>query len=239
MRVTEGRALSMSLALAGAASELGAQTVISVPFTSGFVGTRGTSAGTANNVLTFATLEIARIFFIQSSSTNTFEIQGNDIPGTMRIVRTNGTILDLPASANWRNSGGATYLIGFLPRPSSPITLTYSGGSIQITDGAVNGGTSIGGYAAAYAGSKLTNGQSTNGHAAISQVLGGLNDYLATVIASRPAGPVTVTALSTSSSTPTITGTATVGTGEALTVVVNGVQYSASTSPAIVRSGST
>ena len=57
-------ALSMSLALAGAASELGAQTVISVPFTSGFVGTRGTSAGTANNVLTFATLEIARIFFI-------------------------------------------------------------------------------------------------------------------------------------------------------------------------------
>ena len=203
-------ALSMSLALSGAASELGAQTVISVPFTPGFIGTRGTSAGTANTVLTFATLEIARIFFIQSSSTSTFEIQGNDIPGTMRIVRTDGTILDLPASANWRNSGGTTYLIGFLPRPTSPITLTYGGGSIQITDGAVNGGTSIGGYAAAYAGSKLTDGQSTNGNAAISQVLAGLNDYLATVIASRPAGPVTVTSLSTSSTTPTITGTATV-----------------------------
>ncbi len=232
-------ALSMSLTLGGAASELGAQTMISVPFTNGFVGTRGTSAGTANNVLTFATLEIARIFFIQSSSTSTFEIQGNDIPGTMRIVRTNGTILELPASANWRNSGGTTYLIGFLPRPTSPITLTYSGGSIQITDGAVNGGTSIGGYAAAYAGTKLTDGQSTNGNAAISQVLAGLNDYLATVIASRPAGPVTVTSLGTSSTTPTITGTATVGTGEVLTVVVNGVQYSTSTSPAIVRSGNT
>ena len=111
-------ALSMSLALSGAASELGAQTVISVPFTTGFIGTRGTSAGTANTVLTFATLEIARIFFIQSSSTSSFEIQGNDIPGTMRIVRTDGTILDLPASANWRNSGGTTYLIGFLPRPT-------------------------------------------------------------------------------------------------------------------------
>ncbi|WP_411280875.1 YDG domain-containing protein [Gemmatimonas sp.] len=227
----------MSMALAGAAAELGAQTVISVPFTSGFAGNRGTSAGTANNVLTFATLQIARIFFIQSSSTNTFEIQGNDIPGTMRIVRTDGTILDIPASANWRNSGGTTYLIGFLPRPVSPITLTYSGGSIQITDGAVNGGSSIGGYAAGYAGTKLADGQSTNGNAAISQVLAGLNDYLATVVASRPAGPVTVTALSTSSTTPTITGTATVGTGEVLTVVVNGVQYSTSTSPAIVRSG--
>ena len=232
-------ALGISLALAGAASELEAQTTISVPFTSGFVGTRGTSAGTGNNVLTFATLEIARIFFIQSSSTSTYEIQGNDIPGTMRIVRTNGTILDLPASANWRNSGGTTYLIGFLPRPTSPITLTYSGGSIQITDGAVNGGTSIGGYAAAYAGVRLTDGQSTNGNAALSQVLAGLNDYLATVIASRPAGPVTVTASSTSSTTPTITGTATVGTGEVLTVVVNGVQYSTSTSPAIIRSGNT
>ena len=27
-------------------------------------------------------------------------------------------LLDLPASANWRNSGGTTYLIGFLPRPT-------------------------------------------------------------------------------------------------------------------------
>ena len=81
----------------GAAAQ--AQTVISVPFTNGFIGTRGSSAGTANNVLTFATLEISRIFFIQTSSGSTFEIQGNDIPGTMRIVRTDGTVIDMPASA--------------------------------------------------------------------------------------------------------------------------------------------
>jgi len=132
-----------------------AQNIISVPFTQGFIGTRGSSAGTANNVLTYPTLQIARTFFIQSSSVSTFELQGNDIPGTLRIVRTNGTTIDIPASANWRNNGGGTYLIGILPRPVSPITLTYSGGSISITDGSVNGGTSVGGYIAGYGGSTV------------------------------------------------------------------------------------
>ncbi len=103
-----------------------AQNIISVPFTKGFIGTRGSSAGTANNVLTFQTLQIARTFFIQSSSLNEFEeLQGNDIAGTLRIVRTNGTTIDIPASANWRiSSNGNTELIGILPRPVSPITLT-------------------------------------------------------------------------------------------------------------------
>lgn len=215
------------------AAPLAAQNIISVPFTQGIIGTRGSSSGTANNVLTYQTLGIARTFFIQNSSTNTFELQGNDIPGTLRIVRTSGAILDIPASANWRNSGGTTYLLGILPRPSSPITYTYGGGSINITDGTVNGGTSVGGYIAGYVGATLVDGNSTSGNAAQSQLLSALNEYLATVIGSRPSGPVTVTAQSTTSRTPTIAGTATLGAGEALTVIIGGTQYSTSTTPAL------
>lgn len=228
---------TMLLALLALPSVARAQNIISVPFVDGFIGNRGSSAGTANNVLTYATLEISRTFFIQSSSTTTFELQGNDIPGTLRIVRTNGTTLDIPASANWRNSGGSTELIGILPRPTSPVTLNFTGGSIQITDGSANGGSSVGGYIAGFAGVALLDGESTSGNAAQSQVLGGLNSYLSTVVASRPNGPVTVNALSTTNTTPTLTGTATLAGGEALSVVVNGLEYTGSTSPAVQRSG--
>lgn len=227
------------LAVAASARTARAQNVISVPFTNGFIGNRGSSAGSSNAVLTFATLGITRAFFIQSSSSSQFELQGNDIPGTLRIVRANGTTLDIAASANWRNSGGTTYLIGILPRPTSPITFAYSGGSIQITDGASPGGSSVGAYIAAYAGAVLADGANASGNAAQAQVLSGLNSYLSTVVASRPAGPVTVTTLTTASTTPTLTGTATLGAGESISVVVNGVQYSATSSPAVSSSAGT
>ena len=240
-RAGQWRGVATSLlaivAAIGSAPTAAAQNIISVPFTQGFIGTRGSSAGTANNVLTYQTLGISRTFFIQNSSTNSFELQGNDIPGTLRIVRTDGVTLDIPASANWRNSGGTTYLMGILPRPTSPITYTYPGGSISITDGSVNGGSSIGGYLAGYNGSTLTDGASTSGNAAQSQLLSALNAYLTTVVTFRPAGPVTVTGLTTSSTTPTIAGTATVASGEALTVVVAGVQYSTLSSLAVIRNG--
>lgn len=230
---------TMLLALVALPSVARAQNIISVPFTDGFIGTRGSSAGSANAVLTYATLEISRTFFIQSSSTTTFELQGNDIPGTMRIVRTNGTTLDIPASANWRNSGGSTYLIGILPRPVSPVTLNYTGGSIQITDGSSPGGSSVGGYIAGYGGAVLIDGDNTSGNAAQSQVLSGLNSYLSTVVASRPNGPVTVNTLSTTNTTPTLTGTATLAGGDALSVVVNGIEYTDTSSPAVQLSGNT
>ncbi|MFN8670127.1 MAG: YDG domain-containing protein [Gemmatimonadaceae bacterium] len=229
--------LPVALATVGASAPLGAQNIISVPFTDGFIGTRGSSAGTANNVLTFGTLEIWRIFFIQNSSTNSFELQGNDIPGTLRIVRVDGTFIDMPASCNWRNSGGSTYLIGILPRPVSPVTLNYTGGSIQITDGSNSGGSSLGGYIAGYAGVPLLDGDNTSGNAAQSQVLSGLNSYLTTVVAQRPAGPVTVNTLSTTNTSPTLSGSATLAGGEDLTVSVNGVEYSQWTFPQVQLSG--
>jgi len=70
-------------------------------------------------------------------------------------------------------------------------------------------------------------------------VLTALNTYLATVISLRPAGPVTVTSLNTSSTTPTITGTATIQAGEQLAVVVGGVQYTSSTTPSVATGAGT
>lgn len=63
------------------------------------------------------------------------------------------------------------------------------------------------------------------GDAATSQVLSGLNDYLTSVASNRPAGPVTVTALTTTDTTPNLTGSVTLASGEILSVVVNGVKY--------------
>ena len=85
----------------------------------------------------------------------------------------------------------------------------------------------------------LADGASTSGSAAQSQLLSALNAYLTTVVSSRPAGPVTGTALTTSSTTPMIVGTAIIAAGKALTVVVSGVQYSTSSLPAKISSGNT
>lgn len=215
-----------------------AQNIISVPFTSGFIGSSPQSINGSNSVLTYQTLQIARTFFIQSSSVSIFQVQGNDIPGTLRIVRTDGTAIDIPASATWRNNGGTTNLIGILPRPVSPITLTYSGGSINITNGSVPGGTSVGGYIAGFGGTPVGDNGSASGNAG-NGMIDDLNAYLATVVASRPAGPVTVTSINTSSTTPTITGTATIQAGQTLSVVVGGIQYTNATTPSVVAGSGT
>ncbi|MCM0059334.1 MAG: gliding motility-associated C-terminal domain-containing protein [Algoriphagus sp.] len=59
--------------------------------------------------------------------------------------------------------------------------------------------------------------------------MGDLNDYLTAFTAARPAGPVTVAQLTTSSTNPTLTGTATLASGESLSIEFNGVVYTTST----------
>lgn len=231
--------IQLGVALVGWAAPVSAQNPVSVPFPNGFIGTRGSNPQDAQNVSTFATLGIARIFFIQSSPSNQFvALQGNDVAGTIRLVGTNGQTLDVPGSVVWRqNSGSTTILIGFIPKPPSPVTWTYGAGSkLTISSGMVSGGSNIGGYLAGYAGPYAANGSNQNGNAA-STILNDLNAYLATVAQARPAGPVTVNALSTASSTPTITGSATLQSGETFSVIVAGVEYRTTTSPAVVVSG--
>jgi hypothetical protein len=237
----QNAAVLAGLALVGWAAPLHAQTTVSVPFPKGFIGSRGNNAQDATNVTTFASLGISRMFFMQSSPTNVFvSLQGNDIAGTLRFVGTNGQILDVPGSLVWRQSlTGVTVMLGFIPRPATPVTWTYGEGStLTISSGDVAGGSNVGAYFAGFAGPYATDGTDQIGNAA-SNVLDDLNAYLASVLASRPAGPVTVDPLTTSATTPTLTGSVTLQEGETFSVIVNGVEYTTATEPGLVISGTT
>ena len=63
--------------------QLGAfsQNQLSVPFTNGFIGVKGSNSQQANTIKTYATLGIAKTFFIQNSaSASVFKLQGNYVP---------------------------------------------------------------------------------------------------------------------------------------------------------------
>lgn len=74
-------------------SSLHAQTEISVPFTNGFIGVAG-NGQSATSIKTFTTLGIAKAFFVQQSSSASFQLQGNDIPGVVRIQLNSGQVID-------------------------------------------------------------------------------------------------------------------------------------------------
>ena len=67
----------------------------------------------------------------------------------------------------------------------------------------------------------FTDGTNISGNAA--GVIDALNAYLVTNNANSPIGPVDVTGQTTVNTTPTITGTVTLASGETLKVEVNGV----------------
>jgi len=75
--------------------------VVSVPFNEGFVGTVGSNTQKAANIKTFEALGISRIVFSQNSGSSSFEIQGNDIPGTLRLFQRTQYI-DVPGAVVWR-----------------------------------------------------------------------------------------------------------------------------------------
>jgi gliding motility-associated-like protein len=221
-------------------SALHAQTVeVSVPFSEGFIGVKGSNPQDATNITTFTTLGIAKAFFVQQSASGVFEIpsgyQGNDIPGTIRLQLTSGQIIEFPGAIVWREtaSGNTVRLFGVLPNISiSPINFTYGGSSTYTINS-----TSDLGFKKIGANLTFTDGSNVSGNAATSGLLDDLNAYLTTTQGLRPAGPVTVTAQTTSNTTPTVTGTATLQSGETLSVTVNGVVYT--TANGLVITGST
>lgn len=72
-----------------------AQNYLSVPFNSGFIGRVGNNSQKADNIQSFSTLGLSNAYFIQNSSSNSFEVQGNDITGTVRLVSITGEVLDI------------------------------------------------------------------------------------------------------------------------------------------------
>jgi hypothetical protein len=202
-----------------------AQNEISVPFTVGFIGTVGSNSQTANNIKTFNTLGVNRAFFVQNSNSNIFQVQGNDITGSVRLQLNNGQVINIPGAIVWRLTSGSTlHAFGFIPSTTiQPVSFTYGSSLTYTINSTSNFGLRL--IASTYA---FTDNTSESGNAATTGLLTALNDYLATTQSLRPAGPVTVNTLTTSNKTPTLTGTATLAAGQTLTVSVNNVLYSTS-----------
>ena len=100
---------------------LHSQTVeVSVPFTNGFIGVVGSNSQSATTIKTFTTLGIAKAFFVQQSNSGSFQLQGNDIPGAVRLQLTSGQIIEVQGAIVWRQTSGSTVQsFGFIPAATS------------------------------------------------------------------------------------------------------------------------
>ena len=210
---------------------LHSQTVeVSVPFSNGFIGAVGANSQSATSIKTFATLGISKAFFVQQSNSGSFQLQGNDISGTIRLQLSSGQIIEFPGAIVWRQTTGSTVnSFGIIPSSSiSPITFnsytinTSSNLAFNRIDRPIT----------------YVNNTSESGNAATGQnLLDDLNAYLTTTQGLNPNGPVTVTSQTTTDGTPIISGTVTLSSGETLSVIVNGTLYT--TADGLVISGNT
>ena len=217
-------------------SALHSQTVeVSVPFSNGFIGVVGSNSQTANTIKTFSTLGIAKAFFVQQSSTGSFQLQGNDIPGTIRLQLTSGQIIEFAGAIVWRQTTGSTVeSFGLVPSNSiSPIAFNYGGVNTYTINTSSNLGFNKINQPITYIDNTSQSGNAATG----SNLLADLNAYFSTTQGLDPNGPVTVTSQTTTDITPTIAGTATLQSGETLSVTVNGILYT--TSNGLVVSGNT
>ncbi|MEY4085580.1 MAG: hypothetical protein RL074_1367, partial [Bacteroidota bacterium] len=210
-------------------------TEISVPFTEGFIGVVGSNSQTANNIKTFSTLGIAKAFFVQQSSTGSFQLQGNDIPGTIRLQLTSGQIIEFAGAIVWRQTTGSTVeSFGLIPSNSiSPIAFSYGGVNTYTINTSSNLGFNKINQPITYIDNTSQSGNAATG----SNLLADLNAYFSITQGLDPNGPVTVTSQTTTDITPTIAGTATLQSGETLSVTVNGILYT--TSNGLIISGNT
>nr|WP_315205626.1 invasin domain 3-containing protein [uncultured Flavobacterium sp.] len=210
------------------------QTEVSVPFSNGFIGVVGNNSQSATSIKTFSTLGIAKAFFVQQSTSSSFQLQGNDIAGAVRLQLVSGQIIEVQGAIVWRETTGSTVKsFGFIPASTiTPISFAYSGGTYTINSSSNLALNKINEPIT------YTDNASVSGNAATgANLLADLNAYLTQTQGLRPAGPVTVTSRTTASTTPTITGIATLQSGETLSVTVNGVLYTAANG--LVVSGNT
>lgn len=152
-----------------------AQTQIMVSFSRGSIGTIGNNSNTAINPRTFATLGVTRAYFIQNSTSGLFTAQGNDIPGTVRLILTSGSSVDVNGAINWRGpSGNDIQYFGFIPIPNlTPIALNLPSGGTYVINGTSN-------FALLKNGSSFTlsDNVTIDGNAATNGILDALNSYL-------------------------------------------------------------
>ena len=120
-------------------------------------------------------------------------------------------------------------------------SVSYSGGVYTVTllDAVPGGAANPFG---AFNGASATNNPASTGDGTYTLIAsaGGNSQEVGTFVidTTPPAGPITVVPQTTNDTTPVITGTATVGAGETLTVTVNGVTYTAGDGNLVRTNGS-
>lgn len=158
---------------------------LNVLFETGSIGTQGTNPQQLNNAFAFESQGIARIGFFQADGTGatgdvagSFDIQGNDIPGYIRVYLLDGSSFTVSGSIVWRypNSGSSDQF-GFVPSQSA--TWIYNGTSYGITGGAGSGNTNILLRSFNATSSVVDGGTSATGNAATQSVATALNSTLA------------------------------------------------------------
>ena len=219
---------------------------LSVPFENGIVGDQGTNPNKTLALTNFSTLNIQISFFQQNSNTGQFVdggSQGNDIPGFLKIVLSDGTSYSISGAINWQDkTGNTTETFGFLPGDDTDISVRYANGAFvpiptydnsgNVTgseDWIIRGANHASGRISNFGLEKINNGLSytdgdNNSGSADPVDVNDLNAYLAVTQANAPDGYVTVDGTITSDSTPVITGTFDIdrSNSETLSLTVDG-----------------
>ena len=174
---------------------LSAQTNLAVNFSDGFIGTRGNNSQDANSILNFSTLGIAYAQFYQSDSDGDgkFTVQGNDIPGRIKIVLDDGTVIDYAAAVAWRDSNN-NYVFGVLFSPADDPavnfnSIVYNTGTFQLYSGNIKNVSSNLGLIVPGTGFSIADGSPINGNAAINNVVNALNSYYSSSVSSDSTNP--------------------------------------------------
>lgn len=168
------RLLLAVLAICAAAIATPAHAGPTLTFTEGWVGQTGNSNSIAN-ALAFSSTSpntISSVTVSQELGSNSFQIQGNDIPVTVTVLFSDGSRQSADGAIVWRETSGSTLRgIGIIFRNVNNISDGYSVTSGQKT------------YLLKVAGSNLSiaNGGSASGNAALNQLLDAINGFLGSV----------------------------------------------------------
>ncbi len=197
-----------------------AQTIISVPFSNGFVGNN-----TANNKATSSyytsALGWSKLEFAQNSTANVFVAQGNDIIGMVRITDANGVEHSINGFIKWRAPSGSVTTMVFSPSQTATLATNGSNGSATYTISSTKYiGLTFNGNTLTITGGEVTGNAATNG------LLDALNSYLNiqpkisisnnNASVNEPAGSVTINVVLNASSTATISANYTTADSTAL-----------------------
>ena len=166
-------------------AEFAATSDLTLVFEDGAIGTIGQNPQKNNNVQLFSTLGIERIIFVQDDSDGNGEfgqqsssiVQGNDIPGTVKITTYNGNVYSISGAVVWNDKvGGTPVSFGILLGEDK--TIVSSTGTYNLVSGDTNNSSSNISINAVGASPGYADGDNISGSADRSNILSEFNQYL-------------------------------------------------------------